>query len=172
MDKIKTVKIKNFDGSISEETYTFSIDAKDVNMVNGQDLQRVIGNIDAYKDGDIDTQLKKIDNDMKKISAGGDECEFIFPGRWGINGSGNSAIAKIKDKVLLFDANSATVWTYLNQMLIEENVQHIDYMIVSHFDGDHKGNLQNLIDNGYIDSSTKYIHPDVAIEFYNQSVIN
>ena len=34
MDKIKTVKIKNPDGSVSEETYTISVDAKNVDMEN------------------------------------------------------------------------------------------------------------------------------------------
>ena len=33
MDKIKTVKIKNEDGSISEETYTISVDALNVDML-------------------------------------------------------------------------------------------------------------------------------------------
>ena len=30
MNKVKTIKIKNEDGSISEESYTISVDAKDV----------------------------------------------------------------------------------------------------------------------------------------------
>ena len=47
MDKIKTVKIKNKDGSISEESYTISVDAKNVDMSNGNDLQFTIGDIDV-----------------------------------------------------------------------------------------------------------------------------
>ena len=60
MDKIKTVKIKNPDGSISEKTYTISVDAKDVDMKNGKDLQDTIGNINVDRDGSIAEQLKDI----------------------------------------------------------------------------------------------------------------
>lgn len=204
MDKIKTVKIKNLDGSISEETYTISVDAKNVDMENGKDVQEIIGDVDIDNDGNVGNQLKKInqeindlnnnkinkidivdnlttDDSNKVLSAKQgkilndkieDKCEFIFPGRWGVNGSGNSAILKIQDKVLLFDANSTTVWSYLNQMLVDENVNHIDYVIISHFDSDHRGNLQNLIDNNYIDSRTTYIHPYVSEEFYTQTAID
>ena len=60
MDKIKTVKIKNPDGSVSEETYTISVDAKDVDMKNGKDLQDTIGDINVDSDGSIAEQLKNI----------------------------------------------------------------------------------------------------------------
>lgn len=62
MDKIKTVKIKMPDGSVSEETYTISVDAKDVDMKNGKDLQDTIGDINVDRDGNIAEQLKnKVD---------------------------------------------------------------------------------------------------------------
>ena len=60
MDKIKTVKIKNPDGSVSEETYTISVDAKDVDMKNGKDLQDTVGDINVDRDGNIAEQLKDI----------------------------------------------------------------------------------------------------------------
>lgn len=60
MDKIKTVKIKNPNGSVSEETYTISVDAKDVDMKNGKDLQDTIGDINIDRDGSIAEQLKNI----------------------------------------------------------------------------------------------------------------
>lgn len=62
MDKIKTVKIKNLDGSISQETYTISVDANNVDMINGKDVQDTIGNIDIDKDGNISEQLKNLNN--------------------------------------------------------------------------------------------------------------
>ena len=61
MDKIKTVKIKNPDGSISEETYTISVDALNVDMANGKDLQDTIGTIDIDTDGNIAEQLEKLE---------------------------------------------------------------------------------------------------------------
>jgi len=60
MDKIKTIKIKNEDGSISEESYTISVDAKNVDMNNGKDLQDTIGDINVDRDGSIAEQLKNI----------------------------------------------------------------------------------------------------------------
>ena len=60
MDKIKTVKIKELDGSISEETYTIATDAINVDMENGYDLQETIGDINVDRDGNIAEQLKNI----------------------------------------------------------------------------------------------------------------
>lgn len=60
MDKIKTVKIKNEDDSISEETYTISVDALNVDMANNKNLQDTIGDIDIDTDGNIAEQLKNI----------------------------------------------------------------------------------------------------------------
>lgn len=62
MNKIKTVKIKNQDGSVSEETYTISVDAKDVDMKNGKNLQDAIGDINVDRDGNISEQLKNLNN--------------------------------------------------------------------------------------------------------------
>ena len=70
MDKIKTVKIKNPDGSVSEETYTISVDAKDVDMKNGKDLQDTIGDINIDRDGNIAEQLNKYkdyDDDIETL---------------------------------------------------------------------------------------------------------
>lgn len=60
MDKIRTVKIKNEDGSISQKTYTVVADAINIDMANGKNLQDTIGNIRVNTDGNIDEQLKDI----------------------------------------------------------------------------------------------------------------
>lgn len=62
MDKIKTVKIKELDGSISDESYYIAVDAKNVDMENGKELQETIGTIDIDNDGDISNQLKDLKN--------------------------------------------------------------------------------------------------------------
>lgn len=66
MDKIKTVKIKNPDGSVSEETYTISVDAKNVDMQNGKDLQDTIGDINIDENGNINQQLNNIHIDLSR----------------------------------------------------------------------------------------------------------
>lgn len=68
MNKIKTVKIKNLDGSVSEESYTIAVDAKNVDMENGKELQETIGTIDIDNDGDVSNQLKDLKiNKINKI---------------------------------------------------------------------------------------------------------
>lgn len=59
MDKIKTVKIKEEDGSVSQESYYISADARCVDMANGYNLQETIGTIDIENDGNIAEQLMK-----------------------------------------------------------------------------------------------------------------
>lgn len=68
MDKIKTVKIKNPDGSVSEETYTISVDAKNVDMDNGKELQETIGTINVDTDGNIAKQLNILKNNEIKLN--------------------------------------------------------------------------------------------------------
>lgn len=68
MDKIKTVKIKNLDGSVSQETYTIAVDAKNVDMLNGKDVQDTIGNIDIDKDGNICQQLKNFKQTLSSLN--------------------------------------------------------------------------------------------------------
>lgn len=68
MDKIKTVKIKLPDGSVSEETYTISVDAKDVDMKNGKDLQDTIGDINIDIDGNISEQLNYLNENVDNLN--------------------------------------------------------------------------------------------------------
>ena len=60
MDKIKTVKIKNEDGSVSKESYYISADARNIDMTNGYNVQETIGTIDVNNDGSIAEQLNNI----------------------------------------------------------------------------------------------------------------
>ena len=59
MNKIKTIKIKNEDGSINEESYTIAVDSINVDMKNGKDLQDTVGDVNVDEDGNIAEQLKK-----------------------------------------------------------------------------------------------------------------
>ena len=68
MDKIKTVKIKNEDGSISEESYTISVDARNVDMANGKELQETIGTIDIDTDGNIAEQLENLNDNVDELN--------------------------------------------------------------------------------------------------------
>lgn len=68
MDKIKTVKIKNEDGSISKESYSISVDAKNVDIDNGINLQDTIGTIDVNTDGNIGYQLSNLNINVTNLN--------------------------------------------------------------------------------------------------------
>lgn len=68
MDKIKTVKIKNQDGTVSEESYSISVDAINVDMSNGKDLQDTVGNIDIDNDGNIAKQLEDLNDNVDDLN--------------------------------------------------------------------------------------------------------
>ena len=78
MDKIKTVKIKNPDGSISEETYTISVDAKDVDMENDKNLQETIGNIDIDNNGSIAEQLDYLNENVNNLNTDIKKKAYFF----------------------------------------------------------------------------------------------
>lgn len=78
MDKIKTVKIKNEDGSISEETYTISVDAKNVDMDNGKDLQDTVGTINVDIDGNIGEQLDSLNENMNNLNIDIEKKSYYF----------------------------------------------------------------------------------------------
>lgn len=133
--------------------------------VDNLDLQEEVNNKldEMAEDGTLENIVKDYLNT---------KCEFIFPGRWGYNLSGNSNIVRFRDKVILFDTNHSGVYSYLKLMLLDYNINHIDYVIVSHFDSDHVGNLESLITDGFIDENSVYYHPACPSEIYSQTIID
>lgn len=93
MNKIKTIKIKNEDGSISEESYSIAADALNIDMVNGKNVQETIGTIDVDKDGDIAAQLNKKINKSDIID--------------NLNSSDNNKVLSAKQGKVLGDAVTA-----------------------------------------------------------------
>lgn len=93
MNKVKTIKIKNEDGSISEESYSIAADAVNVDMVNGKNVQETIGTIDVDKDGDIAAQLNKKINKSDIID--------------NLNSSDNNKVLSAKQGKVLGDAVTA-----------------------------------------------------------------
>ena len=60
MDKIKTIKIKNIDGTLEPGIVYIATDATLVDMSNGFNVQDVIGNINPTTDGSIQQQLEAL----------------------------------------------------------------------------------------------------------------
>lgn len=67
MNKVKYVRLEKEDGTYSE-SIPLSVDADQINMSNGKDLQEIIGNIDVDTDGNIANQLNDLDNEKINIS--------------------------------------------------------------------------------------------------------
>lgn len=66
MDRIKKIKIKQQDGTLSDY-YPIGADAQNIDMPNGYDLNSVIGNIDVDNDGSIEFQLDRIKSNPIKL---------------------------------------------------------------------------------------------------------
>lgn len=85
--------------------------------------------------------------------------EFIFPKFWEGAYSGDANLIKYLDKVIMIDCYHQNMWNHVKTMLDDNGISHIDYLIITHYHGDHGGNVENLFNNGYIDSSTKFYMP-------------
>ena len=51
------------------------------------------------------------------------------------------------------------VYTDIRTEIRNYGVRHVDYFMLSHWHGDHCGNIENLINDGFIDSSTTVVLP-------------
>ena len=149
-DLVKKIKIKKQDGTFTDYI-PIGAEAQNINMQNNYSVQANIGNIDM-EDGNISEQLKDFQNTKKNV-------EFIFPKSFENSYSGDCNIIRYDNKIIMIDTYSSTVWDSVEQMLIDFNIQHIDYIIITHYHGDHNGNFKNLTENGYIDNKTKIYFP-------------
>ena len=151
-DLIKKIKIKKQDGTYTDYI-PIGAESKNITDRQGYSLQEVIGDIDVNNDGNISDRLKEVESKVDDI------CYFIFPkfipGAWG----GDCNLIKYGDKNILIDTHSIEYWTYIKQMLIDNEVNHIDYFVLSHYHADHMGNIENLVDEGLIDSNTRLFFP-------------
>ena len=84
MNKIKTIKIKNQDDTLSEETYTIAADAINIDMKNKNNLQEVIGDINAKQEGSIEEQLKdKVDKNSIENSLDSSRTDKVLSAKQG-----------------------------------------------------------------------------------------
>lgn len=83
--------------------------------------------------------------------------EVIFPTYDidGVDTLGDCSIIKTKNKAIMIDifANDADLFGGIVSALSENNISKIDYLIISHFDSDHIGNYQRLINSGLINDA-------------------
>lgn len=89
--------------------------------------------------------------------------DVIFPdyGKDGTDTLGDCSIIKTANKAIMIDcfADDATCWGRISETLYQNDINRLDYFLVSHYDGDHYGNYQRLIASGLLDNNTRIILP-------------
>lgn len=134
--------------------------------------------VSVYKDnwnGHTSGAGKWLDGTYSKFEADIDKsrASYIFPKFAGDQVSGDSSIIKYRGRVIMIDCNNTPAWSSVKAMLDDNNVSHIDYLIISHYHGDHMGNFYNLHQYGYVDSATKlYMPAEVTAFSFGQTVMN
>lgn len=119
--------------------------------------------VDNYFDN-LDVQ-KEINNKLDQMAEDGEleeiialyinrQVEYIFPKFWAGKASQDCSIIKGYEKTIAIDSGSADNWDNILLMFHHNNVNHLDYFILSHYDSDHVGNVNNLIAENIIDSDT------------------
>lgn len=180
--EIRKAKIKYDDGSYSE-SYPIGANSTEVDLPDGKklnegyleineniyDLKRKNESQDDETEilrgqirqnrSEIDKLELAVENQERKINnIKKDEIYFIFPKNF-THGGGDCSIIKTKNKVIMIDCYTSNAWANINQMLIDNNITHLDYFILSHYHVDHMGNFVNLVNNNYIDNRTKLYMP-------------
>lgn len=97
--------------------------------------------------------------------------EFIFPKFISDGYMGDCNLIKYKDINILIDTDIVRNWETVQDYLSDNNVNHIDYFILTHYDEDHYGNIENLINSNFINSNTIVYLPIVPDNFSNKQTI-
>ena len=100
-----------------------------------------------------------------------DDNEYISLSMANTDYNGDCVIIKTNNgKIVMSDTgySSDVVKNSIKNIMEKYNKTHVDYLIISHYHSDHVGNMDWLIDNGYVDSDTIIYVPSE----YNSSVID
>lgn len=120
------------------ELYTYVHDYFD-----NLDVQEEINNKldEMVEDGTLAELIDNYYNNSVKI---------IFAKCKGEIQSGDISLLKTLNKNVLIDTHLATQYNKIESFLIRNGVEHIDYLILTHYHNDHIGNVINLINDNYI----------------------
>lgn len=97
------------------------------------------------------------------IINGKGQVKYIFPSNTHYTSEFN--LINGYDKNILIDCGRTNEYTNLTDTLTKYNIEHIDYLIITHFHTDHCQNLPALYTDGYCDETTTLILPH-----YNTSI--
>ena len=130
-------------------------------------VNNYFNNLDVQDEIDNKLEEMKENGELADIIAQfiNEEVKFIFPKFWANARSGDTTLIKYKNIVILVDCYSPEQWTNVKEMIDSNNVDHIDYFIITHYHADHVGNFENLVNSGYIDTTTKIYLP-APVQWY------
>lgn len=99
------------------------------------------------------------------------KVEYIFPKFWASEVSQDCSLIRGYDKNICIDCGTSGNWSNIKSMFDDNEISHFDYFIVSHYDPDHIGNVNNMISYGYIDSDTVVYLPVVPDRFSSMQTV-
>lgn len=152
----KVIASENQQNETMLELYNAFVELKDFvdNYFDNLDVQDEINNkLDAMaEDGTLENIIKKYLDKLENV-------QFIAPKNWLNTLSSDINLIKHGNKNILIDTSSESNWSNVQEFLSDNDVSHIDYFILTHYHGDHSGNIENLITNNYITPDTHLYFP-------------
>lgn len=125
------------------------------------DVQEEINNKldEMAEDGTLDSIIGEY------IVNGTGQVKYIFPKT--TQYTSEYSIIQGYGKNIMIDCGRSEEYTELTDTLAAYGIEHIDYMIISHFHVDHCGNLIQLYTDGYCDTTTTLILPNYDTTVWN-----
>lgn len=135
----------------------------DAEYVNSQEFDTAIGIINSKTDNTA-RDVSLIKSDIKKLNPGVNVIFMPVEYYRDTNAPGDCTVfvTATLHKVIMIDTGSERSYAKIKHELRKADITHIDYFILTHYHGDHYGNINNLIDDGFIDSSTVSYLPKSA----------
>lgn len=123
----------------------------------GAGLYKIVDDNTLLDDGG---SIHNLVNGLKaKLIEDHSTVKYIFPKNWDTSFSGDANLIITCGKSILIDTHQSYSKDGLYEMLRDNEVNHIDYLIITHYHRDHMGNVANLINDGYIDRNTQIYLP-------------
>ena len=131
------------------------------------ELQNLYIELKSYVDNyfeNLDVQ-EEVNNKLDEMALDGtleeligqyvnDKVQLIFPKFWANALSGDCNLIKYANKSIMIDTYNSDMWSNVRTMLLDHDISSLDYLIITHYHGDHYGNLENLITYNYVNSNT------------------
>ena len=100
-----------------------------------------------------------------------DKMKIIFPtyGKDGTDTMGDCTIIKNGDKSMMIDCfiDDNDCYAQITSTLLAQEISRLDYLLITHYDADHYGNIYKLINDGYLDNATVILPRDVTAHSYS-----